>query len=249
MPPTCSSCPFDSRGFKGTWMTLALWLLCAAARAAAPAPPAPTGPQQIEIRQGTVGVVGGWRVGVASVSRSGTPAPALRATVVVLTYSSGVAAEFTLELAAHQLAPFGDGLHRVLGVYPGDSRARGRVVIARTPEEPAEPGPSSAASHGAQTRLYLARAQRLRLNGPDVHGASDLEVTALSPDHVDLEWRPAEYTRADTAPADIQHAQLKVGSRLQIGAASLQVLAIEPETADHPQWIKLEASTADGATR
>jgi len=193
----------------------------------------------VEIRAGTTGQVGGWQIGVVSVPKaSQTSPPANRASLAVAAYPAGVPAEFTLQVGPQELVPLGEGMHRLLRTYPGDARDKGRVVIARTPAEPRPPS--------GQAVLVLAHGERLRLNGPELVGASDMEATTWGADHVDVEWRPSQYAREDTDPADIKRTQLKVGSRLQIGAVSLKVLAIEPQTADHPQWITLEASAAGG---
>lgn len=205
-------------------------LACAAAQAAAP------NAGVDDISQGTMDSVGGWVVGVESVPRASTSVA--RARLAVAAYASGVPAEFTLELAAHELVPLADGLHRLLAISPGDASHRGHITLALTPEVP---NPSA-----GQAVLVLARDARLRLNGPDIHGASDMAVSRWAPDQVDVQWRPSQYVPEDTDPADIKRATLHVGSRLQIGAVSLHVLAIEPESADHPQWVRFEASTALG---
>jgi len=154
-------------------------------------------------------------------------------------YPAGVPAELMLQAVAHDLVPAGGGLHRVLSISPGDAREKGRIAIARMPSQP---GPAS-----DQIVLYLPRGATLRLNGPDPHGASDMQVSNWGTDQsVDVEWRPAQFAPQDTDPADIKRAHLQVGSRIEVGALSLKLSAIEPKGVDHPQWLRFEASIVGG---
>jgi hypothetical protein len=57
---------------------------------------------------------------------------------------------------------------------------------------------------------------------------------------VDVQWRPSQYAVQDPDPKDVQHAHLRVGSSLDVGGRALTVSAIEPQTADHPAWVRFE---------
>jgi hypothetical protein len=183
-------------------------------------------PGSVDITAGRTAMVGGWRVGVSSVADK-------KAGLVVAAYPAGVPAEFSMQAVEHDLVPTGDGLHRVLFISTGSGQQKGQVGLSSTP---------NTRSGGAA--VYLVGDGWLRVNGPDTHGASDLQVTTWnkgqSPASVDVQWRPSQFTVQDTDPKDIQHAHLTVGSALDIGGSVLTVSAIEGQTADHPAWVRFE---------
>ncbi len=186
----------------------------------------------IEIQAGSTAAIGGWTVGAIAVGDS--------ARVAVGAYPSGVQAEFVLQLRKHELMPAGDGLHRVESVVPASGASRGHLSVAASPD--------AATAGKGQVEVYLAREGRVRVNGPDTHGASDLRITAWGADaaspSADVEWSPSQFAPEDTDPSTIQRAHLTPGSHLVIGRTALTVAAIEAQTADHPAWIRFEVSAA-----
>jgi len=179
----------------------------------------------VDITAGRTAMVGGWRVGVSSVAGK-------KAGLVVAAYPAGVPAEFSMQAVEHDLVPAGDGLHRVLFISSGGgAKQKGQVGIASMPNVQA-----------GGTAVYLVGDGWLRVNGPDTHGASDIQVTNWNPARasVEVQWRPSQFAVQDTDPKDIQHAHLTVGSALDIGGSVLTVSAIEGQTADHPAWVRFE---------
>ena len=196
-------------------------------------------PDAVEIIAGRVGMIGGWSVGVMGVTGTGSDKKAL---LSVGAYTDGVAAEFTVQAAEHALIPAGDGLHQVLWILPGTGTQMGRIGISSVPsrQQPSTPGVAA---------VYLAAGGRLRVNGPQIHGASDIQVTAWntsqSPASVEVKWMPSQYAEKDTDPRDIRHTHLTVGSRLDVNGQVLTVRAIEPQTAEHPAWVRLEMAKSE----
>jgi hypothetical protein len=196
---------------------------------------------EMEIQQGTVGQVGGSRVGLASVTTTAPPVQGAMAgataTLTIVSEMSGIHIETTLTVDERMMLPLADGLHRVEKLAPaGGSSARGHVAIAT-------------AANGAATHamLFVAEGGRLRVGGPDVDDATDLRIVKVSPDShapntVNVEWLPAAYARADTPAAQIHQQSLKVGDRIQVGKLHLTVQSIEGRTQDHPCWIRFTAS-------
>jgi len=195
-------------------------------------------PDTVEIIAGRVGVVGSWSVGVGGVEGTGS---AKKAYLAVWSDSAGVPAEFRVPVTERALVPLGDGLHQILWIVPDTDTQRGRVGIASVPSQrqPSVPG---------RVSVYIAAEGRLRVNGPDIEQASDIEVTAWntaqSPASVEVKWMPAEYAEKDTDPKNIQRAHLTVGSSLNIRGHVLTVRAIEPQTAEHPAWVRFEMASA-----
>jgi hypothetical protein len=154
----------------------------------------------------------------------------------VAAYPAGVPAEFSMQAVEHALVPVGDGLHQVLWILPGTEKEKGRVGVSPVPRQ--QPGAAGLAA------VYVVADGWLRVNGPETHGASDIQVTAWntdqSPASVEVQWRPSQFAVQDTDPKDIQHAHLTVGNSLNIGGQVLTVSAIEPQTADHPAWVRFE---------
>jgi hypothetical protein len=187
----------------------------------------------VDIVAGRTALVGRWEVGVTGVTGTGS---LKKASLVVAAYPAGVPAEFSMHALEHYLVPLGDGLHRVLWISPGTGKQKGQVGISAVPiQQPGAPGPAG---------VYVVADGWLRVNGPATHGASDIQVTAWnkgqSPASVDVQWRPSQYAVQDTDPKDVQHAHLRVGSSLDVGGRALTVSAIEPQTADHPAWVRFE---------
>jgi hypothetical protein len=179
----------------------------------------------VAITAGRTALVGGWRVGVSSVADK-------KAGLVVAAYPAGVPAEFSMQAVEHDLVPTGDGLHRVLFISAASGgKQKGQVSIASMPN-----------TQAGGAAVYLVGDGWLRVNGPDTHGASDIQATKWnpSPASVDVQWRPSQFAVQDTDPRDIQHAHLTVGSALDIGGSVLTVSAIEAQTADHPAWVRFE---------
>jgi hypothetical protein len=191
-------------------------------------------PDTVEIIAGRVGKVGSWEVGVGSVEGNGSAKKAILST---WTYSTGVPAEFNMPATEHALIPLGDGLHQILWILPETQTHRGRVGISSVPRRQQ----SSVPEH---VSVYIVADGRLRVNGPDIDGATDIRVTAWntdqSPASVEIKWKPSAYAEKDTDPKKIQRAHLKVGSSLNIDGQVLTVRAIEPKTAEHPAWVRLE---------
>ncbi len=202
-------------------------------------------PEPVSIVQGTVGLVGGSSVGVVSVFRQ--PANALQASraenvaeVSLDRYASDMPAEFTLPLREGNLIPLSDGLHRIERISEPFGATRGAVSIA-TNAVTRDPASGS-------VTVYLARGGRLRLNGPDTHHALDMDIdawNATSPQPTaDVRWRPAQFALEDTDARAIRRARLAPGAQLTIDGLVLTAIAIEPQTADHPAWIRFEVSRA-----
>jgi len=188
----------------------------------------------VDILAGRTGIVGGWEVGVADAAGTGS---IKKASLVVAAYPAGVPAEFSMQAVEHALVPVGDGLHQVLWILPGTGKQKGRVGISPVPNQHQPGAPGLAA-------VYIVADGWLRMNGPETRGASDIQVTAWntsqSPASVEVQWRPSQYTVQDSDPKDIQHAHLRVGSSLDVGGRVLTVSAIEPQTANHPAWVRFE---------
>jgi len=187
----------------------------------------------VDILAGRTAMVGGWEVGVSGVADTGS---VKKAFLVVAAYPAGVPAEFSMQAVEHALVPVGDGLHQVLWILPGTGQQKGQVGISPAPsQQPGAPGLAA---------VYVVADGWLRVNGPETHGASDIRVTAWntgqSPASVEVQWSPSQYALQDTDPKDIQHAHLEVGSSLNVGGRVLTVSAIEPQTADHPAWVRFE---------
>ena len=197
-----------------------------------------------DILQGTVGSVGGARIGVRSVAL-GSPAfqgaPAVAsATVVIARTIGGVHVETTMSLREGTSLPLADGWHRVLRVVPpGVSDNRGRVAIARDASEAGE-GVASA---------FLAANGSLRIGGPDLDNAFDVDAIAFRPDErapasAEVEWRPSAYSRKDTAPALIRTQSLAAGETLALPNARLRVVRIEADAPEHPARVLFEVVPA-----
>jgi hypothetical protein len=193
-------------------------------------------PSSVEIITGCVDTIGGWSVGVMGVTGTGSDK---KAYLSVAAYASGVAAEFTMQAAEHTLIPVGDGLHQVLWISPGVPQQAG-IGISSVPsrQQPSTPGLVS---------VYLVADGRLLVNGPQIDGASNIQVAAWYTNKllasVDVKWMSAQYAEKDTDPKDIRHAHLTVGSRLDIDGQVLTVRAIEPQTAEHPAWVRFEMAS------
>jgi hypothetical protein len=198
---------------------------------------------EMEVQQGTVGQVGGSRVGVASLAATPPPVqgamPGAAATVVVTGEVAGMHVETTLAVHERMMLPLADGMHRVEKLAPmGSGAVHGHVVIASVADAPIVPG-----------TLFVADGGRLRVGGPDVGHAVDLRITQASPDShapttVKVEWLPAAYARADTPVTQIHQQSLQAGDRIQVGKLELTVKAIEGQTQDHPCWIRFSATPA-----
>ena len=192
----------------------------------------------VVILAGRTAMVGGWEVGVLNVAGTGS---AKKASLVVAAYPAGVPAEFTMQAVEGALVPVGDSLHQILWILPGMGKEEARVAISSEPgqQQPSAPGLAA---------VYIVADGWLRVNGPKTHGALDIQVTAWntnqSPASVEVQWRPSQYAAQDTDPKDIQHAQLKVGSSLDVGGRVLTVNAIEPRTANHPAWVRFEMASS-----
>jgi hypothetical protein len=188
----------------------------------------------VEVIAGHLAVVGGWKVGVESVTDTGS---VKKVSLSVAAYPAGVPAEYSMQALEHALVPFGDGLHKILWIVPGTQTQKGRVGISSVPshQQPSVPG---------RVAVYIVANGWLRVNGPETHGATDIYVTAWntgqSPASVEVKWMPSQYAEKDTNPENIQRAHLKVGSSLNIGAQVLTVRAIEPQTVEHPAWVRFE---------
>ena len=210
-------------------------------------------PGAVEIVAGTVGTVGGWSVGVGGVQGTGS---AKKVYLAVWHYSTGVPAEYSMSAGEHALVPLGDGLYQILWILPetettqkglqsqriAPGTPRGRVGIASVPSR----WQASAPGHVA---VYIVADGRLRVNGPDIDKASDIQVTAWnteqSPASVEVKWMPSQYAEKDTNPKDIQHAHFTMGSSLNIRGHVLTVRAIEPQTAEHPAWVRFEMACSE----
>jgi hypothetical protein len=196
---------------------------------------------ELEIQQGTVGQVGGSRVGLASVTTTAPPVqgamPGATATLTIVSDVGGTHVETTLSINERMTLPLADGFHRVEKLAPaGGSGSRGHIAIATAA--------SGAAVHAT---LFAAEGGRLRIGGPDVDDANDLRIVQISPDShapktVNVEWLPAAYARADTPAAQIHQQSLKPGDRIQVGKLHLTVQSIEGRTQDHPCWIRFTTS-------
>jgi len=191
-------------------------------------------PGTVEIDAGTVGTVGGWRTGVGGVDSAGA---VTKVHLSVAAYSAGVAAEYSMQAVEHALAPFGDGLHKILWISPGTQTQRGRVGIAAAPLRLQPNAPGRAA-------VYIVAGGWLRVNGPETSEASDIHVTTWNTDQlpasVEVKWMSSQYAEKDTNPKNIERAHLTAGSSLNIRGHVLTVRAIEPQTAEHPAWVRFE---------
>jgi len=196
-------------------------------------------PGTVEIIAGRVGTVGGWEVGVRSVEDNGSTKKVFLST---WTYSVGVPAEYSMQVPEHALVPLSDGLYQILWLVPDTETQKGRVGMASVPSQRQPSAPGHAAVYIVATDGWL------RVNGPDIERASDIYVTAWntdqSPVSVEVKWMPAEYAEKDTDPKNIQRAHLTVGSSLNIRGHALTVRAIEPQTAEHPAWVRFEMASA-----
>lgn len=199
--------------------------------------------EEMDIQQGTVGQLGGSRVGVSSLVTTAPPVQGAMsgatATVVIVGDVAGTHVETTLALQERMTLPLADGMHRIEKLAPaGESSARGHVAIASVADANIAPG-----------TLFVAEGGRLRVGGPDVDSAVDLRLVQASPDAhsptaVKVEWLPAAYARADTPAAQIHQQSLQAGDRIQIGKLQLTVKAIEGRTQDHPCWIRFAVTPA-----
>lgn len=197
----------------------------------------------LEIQQGTVGQVGGSRVGVTSVVATPPPMqgamPGASATVVIAGSMLGTPVETMLAVQERMLLPLADGMHRVEKLAPAaGTGSRGQIALATTANSSIEPG-----------TLYVAEGGRLRIGGPEVDDATDLRIVQIVPDShapktVSVEWLPAAYARADTPAAQIHQQSLKSGDEIVVGKLRLKVGAIEGQTQDHPCWIRFVATPA-----
>ncbi|MCL2447332.1 MAG: hypothetical protein FWD17_00140 [Polyangiaceae bacterium] len=152
----------------------------------------------------------------------------------------GVPVSFNLPVVANTLVPLGDGLHRVLWIEPWLGDVRGRVAIAREPSQALPPS--------VQMMAFLANGHELILNGNHDNASTMTVVNWGTDGSADVEWWPAQYRlqRKHLDPAMVKSAHLEIGSALQIGAVSLKVRGVEPQTAEHPQWVQFEVRVAAG---
>jgi hypothetical protein len=198
---------------------------------------------EMDIQQGTVGQVGGSRVGLASLATTAPPIqgamPGATATLTIVGDTAGTHVETTLAVHERMVLPLADGMHRVEKLAPaGASDARGHVAIATAANGTIAPG-----------TMFVAEGGRLRIGGPEVDSAIDLRIVQASPDShapktATVEWLPAAYARADTPAAQIHQQSLQPGDQIQVGKLRLTVKAIEGRTQDHPCWIQFTASPA-----
>ncbi|HEY0180871.1 MAG TPA: hypothetical protein VGC30_14750 [Dokdonella sp.] len=195
----------------------------------------------LEISQGTVGLLGAARIGVKAVAVAapafaGAPAVAT-ATVVVAQTIAGVFTETTLRLREGALLPLADGGHRVLRVVPpGVHDNKGRVDVEREPREAAVRGAVIATADGM-----------LRIGGPSIDDAIDLAVLSFAPDEraprsAEIEWRPAAFARKDTPPERIRRETLSPGRTLALPRASLKVASVDGSTPDRPARVVFEVA-------
>ncbi|MGO4702859.1 hypothetical protein [Dyella sp. 2RAB6] len=204
------------------------------------AAPADAAPTEIEILRGRAGVVGRSRVGVSSIVATPPPfqggLPGARATLIEMR-DAPMHVESTLVVGEKMLLPLADGLHRVSKLAtPSESDRQGHVVID-----------TEAARAGSPHTVFVSEEGRLRIGGPEVKAAYDVRVLAWTPDKhapqsATLEWLTAAFPRDSVPAQQIKQQAVKVGDRLQVGAATLTVKAVEGQTQDHPAWIEFELS-------
>lgn len=200
-------------------------------------------PSDLDIVQGTVGMVGDARIGVRSVA-IGSPAfqgaPAVASAVVVIARTiGGVNTETTLPVREGASLPLGDGWHHVTRVVPpGVSDNRGSVAIAR-----------EAIDADGHAMAVLVADGSLRIGGPDIGNAFEVTALAFRPDarapaSVDIEWRPSAYSRKDTAPERIRTQSLAAGQTLVLPNAQLRVARIEADTPQHAARMLFDVAPA-----
>lgn len=182
------------------------------------------------IKATQIAPVGDCRVGVMGVY--GEP---LRAKILVAGSSHGSEWESTHVLVNGQELAVGDAIYTG-SIIPNGPGIMGGIGLQPTPENQAIP-PGS---------IVLDSDGQLRLDGPDVHTATDLKTISWQPDETNpnevlTEWWPAIAIRGDTgAPADPHTARLSVGSQLSAGKTKVQVVAIQGATKTHPARLLLQ---------
>jgi hypothetical protein len=186
-------------------------------------------PAQV-IAAGRVGVLGDWEVGVGDVY-----VEPLRAELVFWTNVPGAAWESTQTVMPGQVVFAHGALYRVQMAAAGG----GSVDFAPTALSSSLELPSDA--------VILAAGGRLRVDGPAVTTATDVQVLRWLPDEqhpqsVEIEYWPAKWGRAGTKPEDVKRVELARGAQAQFGRTSAAVVGLQGASADHPAWAALRLS-------
>lgn len=197
-------------------------------------------PTEISIKATRIAPFGGGRVGVVAVMH-----PPLRSSLVVAGAASGIPFETTQTVMAGQEVLGVGRRFRVESISPGSGGASGdygTVFLHLTSAGRSWPAAAVAlTAHGPSTN----EDSQLRLDGPDLEGATDARVIAWLPDEqhptaAQVEWWPAKWGRDGNLPTDIRSARLAPGASVTFGRATAKVLAIQGASADHPARIILE---------
>lgn len=188
----------------------------------------------VELTTGRVGAMGHWMVGLGGVFV--TP---LRARITLWSESAGDHWESSQNVEPGQIVIADGAYFRVRTVAPAEGGQPGRVVF-----DPLTEAPPHAVPPGA---VVLALGGQLRLDGPDVETATDVQISAWQPDAehpamVVLETWPAVRDRDHTAPELVRQITLSAGAHATVGRSGISATSLVGAAADHPAWVVLRVT-------
>jgi hypothetical protein len=185
----------------------------------------------IEIVAGGAGALGRGTVGIDWIAKDGKSAR-----ISIGGRAAGIAWATRLDVHRQSIVRLNSDVFRVQAIVPPAGGHRGQLIFAPEPTRDAAALPADA--------IVLTGSDVLRLGGPEIQEMTALRITAFAPDDrapasATVEWWPGALERADAAPASVRRAELRAGAQAVVGGTSLQALAVEGETAEHPAGLVL----------
>ena len=171
----------------------------------------------VRIAATRAGTLGPCQVGVLSV----TAAP-LRAEIVVAGTSNGVSWEADQLVQEEQTVLAAGTAFQVSAISPPAGSDQGAVLF--------NPAGRIEAWAGA---VVLSQDGTLRVDGPDVAAATDMQATAWHDGSVDVVTWPARSLRENAEPDSVRTLHLSVGAKVAFGKSEAAVLAVEPAAPGH----------------
>ena len=172
----------------------------------------------VRVEATRAGTLGTCQIGVLAVTA--TP---LRAEIVIAGTSGGIPWEANQTVGEEQVVLAAGSAFHVSAISPPDGTGPGAVLF-----NPA--GRNEAWAHAA----VLSKDGTLRVDGPDIASATDMQATAWHDGAVEVVTWPARSLRENADPDEVKTLHLSAGMHIRFGKAAATVLAIEPEGADHP---------------
>ena len=194
--------------------------------------------EPIRVVEGQLGSIGGHETQVISVPPGGDIAR-----IMIAGRMQDTDWELVTEVRRHEMLPIANACVTVGRIVPPSDSAPGAVEFS-------PPGDTTARPDG---NVCVPAGARLRLNGPSLTTATDVELRGWhpneqAPESVEAEWYPAKFTRENTPERHVHRARLRPGSVADLGSCRATVIALEGAAEHGPARLvlRLERAARDG---